>query len=428
MPRTPTYPGVYIDETPSGTHMILGVPTSITAFVGRTERGPIDTPVALNSFGMFERTFGGLWSGSPLPHAVRDFFQNGGTDAIIVRVYPGAREHTARIDANGLVLVASGDPALGSPDELIGDRERKTGLYALEDADLLNLMCIPPDARDATTAPAIYDAALTYCVERRAMLIVDPPATWASSRDAIRGIGGTPDAGASSDGPPSAVLSLGDSTARNAALYFPRVKSHDPLDENRPGTFVPCGMVAGVMARTDRTRGVWKAPAGTDAALFGASGLSVDLNDGENGELNRRGINCLREFPMFGPVVWGARTLRGADALGDEYKYVPVRRLALFIEESVLRGTAWVVFEPNDEPLWAQVRTSVGAFMQELFRDGAFAGATPRDAFFVKCDAETITEDDRERGIVNIMVGFAPMKPAEFVVIRVVQRGGEGDG
>jgi phage tail sheath protein FI len=183
--------------------------------------------------------------------------------------------------------------------------------------------------------------------------------------------------------------------------------------------------VAGIMARTDATRGVWKAPAGTDAAINGVRGLSINLSDDETGELNPLGINCLRSFPIFGRVVWGARTLRGADQLADEYKYVPVRRLALFIEESLYRGTQWVVFEPNDEPLWSQIRLNVGAFMQNLFRQGAFQGTTPAEAYFVKCDKTTTTQNHINLGIVNILVGFAPLKPAEFVVIKIQQMAGQ---
>jgi phage tail sheath protein FI len=181
------------------------------------------------------------------------------------------------------------------------------------------------------------------------------------------------------------------------------------------------------MARTDATRGVWKAPAGIDASLTGVLGLSDALTDKENGVINKLGINALRTFPIFGNVVWGARTMRGADQAADEYKYVPVRRTALFLEESLYRGLKWVVFEPNDEPLWAQIRLNVGAFMQSLFRLGAFQGTTPNEAYFVKCDKETTTQDDRNKGIVNIVVGFAPLKPAEFVVVKLQQLAGQLD-
>jgi hypothetical protein len=151
----------------------------------------------------------------------------------------------------------------------------------------------------------------------------------------------------------------------------------------------------------------------------------VNLTDEENGQLNQLGINCLRVFPINGRVVWGARTMRGANQLADEYKYIPVRRTALFIEESLYRGTQWVVFEPNDEPLWAQIRLNIGAFMQNLFRQGAFQGSTPREAYLVKCDKETTTQNDINLGIVNILVGFAPLKPAEFVIIKIQQLAGQ---
>ena len=207
-------------------------------------------------------------------------------------------------------------------------------------------------------------------------------------------------------------------------MFFPRLKQPNPLRENQMEEFVPCGAVAGLFACTDTERGVWKAPAGLDATLRDGPQLSVPPTDEENGELNPLGLNCLRAFPIIGRVVWGSRTLRGADILADEYKYVPVRRLALFVEESLYRGTQWVVFEPNDEPLWAQIRLNVGAFMHNLFRQGAFQGTTPREAYFVKCDKETTTQSDINLGIVNIVVGFAPLKPAEFVTIKIQQIAG----
>jgi phage tail sheath protein FI len=213
--------------------------------------------------------------------------------------------------------------------------------------------------------------------------------------------------------------------SRNAALYFPRLRIPDPLDNFRLRTVGPSGTIAGLYARTDGNRGVWKAPAGTDASLVNVQQLDVPLTDAENGTMNPLAINCLRTFPVYGSVCWGARTLLGSDQQASEWKYVPVRRLALFIEESLFRGTQWVVFEPNDEPLWAQIRLNIGAFMQRLFRQGAFQGATPREAYLVKCDRETTTQDDINRGIVNIIVGFAPLKPAEFVIIRIQQLAGQ---
>jgi phage tail sheath protein FI len=183
--------------------------------------------------------------------------------------------------------------------------------------------------------------------------------------------------------------------------------------------------VAGLFARTDANRGVWKAPAGLDATLNGVPELEVSLTDPENGELNPLGLNCLRVKPGAGRVVWGARTLRGDDRLASEYKYIPVRRLALMIEESLYRGMQWVVFEPNDEPLWAQIRMNVTSFMHGLFRQGAFAGASPKEAYLVKCDKETTPQADVNLGIVNMIVGFAPLKPAEFVFIKLQQIAGQ---
>jgi hypothetical protein len=293
----------------------------------------------------------------------------------------------------------------------------KTGIYALDRTEDVNLLCIPPDGRGGASddvPPSVYTEALDYCVKRRAMLLVDPPSSWGNDTGTL-------------PSPPPKVSDLGlfGPKARNAAVFYPRLIEADPLRENQLEVFVPCGAVAGIFAATDATRGVWKAPAGLDASLQGVQGLAVSLNDLENGLLNPQGINCLRIMPGAGPVVWGSRTLRGADRLGDEYRYVPVRRTALYIEESLYRGTQWVVFEPNDEPLWAQIRLNVGAFMHSLFRKGAFQGSKASDAYLVKCDRETTTQDDINSGIVNILVGFAPLKPAEFVIIRLQQLAGQ---
>ena len=190
------------------------------------------------------------------------------------------------------------------------------------------------------------------------------------------------------------------------------------------GEDAPSGTVAGVYARIDANRGVWKAPAGTEAKVRGAN-IAVQMTDKHNGDLNILGINALRTFPIYGNVVWGARTLAVAGAQVSEWKYTPVKRIALFTEESLFQGLKWVVFEPNDEPLWAQIRMNVGAFMQTLFRHGAFQSTASAAAYFVKCDSETTTQADINLGIVNILVGFAPLKPAEFVVIKIQQKAGQ---
>ena len=517
MPSALTYPGVYIEEVPSGVRTITGVATSITAFVGRALRGPVNTPVRVQSFAEFSRLFGGLWQPAPLGYAVNQFFGHGGADALIVRVFNGdvaASSATITLGTDGADLVleaaspglwgsalrATIDHATAEPGtttlinllieeldapggstvvaseqfrnistvsthprfidtvlneqsalvnvrtstddgaaptdatvaavgtatddgsdiadgQITGDRDQRTGLYALEDADLFNLLCIPPLTRSTDLAEGTWATAAGYCQERRAMLIVDAPSAWTATASTAIATAET--------GVNSLRATVGNATAINAMAYFPRLRMPDPLSENRLADFAPCGAVAGIIARTDVQRGVWKAPAGLAASFSGAQGLTYTMTDAQNGVLNPVGLNCLRSFPVAGHLVWGARTLAGADLLASEWKYVPVRRLALFLEESLFRGTQWVVFEPNDEPLWAQIRLNIGAFMQTLFRQGAFQGAAAKDAYFVKCDRETTTQNDIDRGVVNIVVGFAPLKPAEFVVLKIQQMAGQ---
>jgi len=283
--------------------------------------------------------------------------------------------------------------------------EPPTGMYALGKVDLFNLLCIPRAAAlSDAQADALIGDALTFCEERRSMLLIDIPA----DRNTVQEILDWIDDNANYRHP-------------NSVLYFPRVRVADPLDEFRLRSIGTSGTAAGIFARTDATRGVWKAPAGLEASLRGVSELDFKLSDPENGTLNPLAVNAIRVFPIHGQVVWGARTLDGADAKASEWKYISIRRTALMIEESLFRGTKWVVFEPNDEPTWAKVRQNVGAFMMSLFRQGAFQGSTPDKAFYVKCDGETTTANDRNLGIVNIEVGFAPLKPAEFVVIKIQQ-------
>jgi phage tail sheath protein FI/photosystem II stability/assembly factor-like uncharacterized protein len=292
-----------------------------------------------------------------------------------------------------------------------GSEDKKSGIYALLDVDIFNILCLPDVTGsdfELNDAIAVLSTAVPFCERLRAFCIIDCPNSWTTFDDALRHL---PD--------------FNSVRSKNAAMYFPRVEMPDPLDDNRLRTFPPSGILAGIYARMDATRGVWKAPAGQEAALTGVRSLVYRLTDRENGLLNPLGLNCLRVFPIVGSVSWGARTLHGADVLASEWKYVPVRRLALYLEESLYRGTQWVVFEPNDEPLWAQIRLNLGAFMHNLFRQGAFQGTSPRDAYFVKCDKETTTQNDIDRGIVNILVGFAPLKPAEFVIVKIQQMAGQ---
>jgi Bacteriophage tail sheath protein len=204
------------------------------------------------------------------------------------------------------------------------------------------------------------------------------------------------------------------------ALYFPWVYARDQIARGRNAKILlpPSAFVAGIYAKIDNSRGVWKAPAGTEAGISGHQGLLVNLTDMDQGVINLSGVNALRTFVGYGSVVWGARTVSHDVA----WRYIPVRRMANFLKSSIYDGIQWAVFEPNDEPLWAALRLNIGGFMMDLFSQHAFQGATPDQAFFVKCDNETTTETDQQLGIVNVLVGFAPLKPAEFVVVKLSQK------
>ena len=520
-------------EDPAGPRTIAGSPTSITAFVGRAARGITETPVTVTSFADFDREFGGLWEGSTLGFAVRDFFANGGTTAIVVRLHRPetgrrAKPPRAALAVGTLELVAADEGAWGNalrarvevdtrpPAAALGetstarfnlfvrdgttgaieehcdlvvappehprqvtnvlelesqlvrvravgrkrprasravvdagktvwddntvptnatvtepasDGRRLTaasfiaperpaeprGVHALDQADQFNLLVIPPYTKSGSVDTAVVAGAARYCEERRAMLIVDGPPEWTTAAEVT---------GASASG----VEQIVGTTSANAALYVPRLRQPNPLHGDQVEGFAAAGAVAGVFARTDAHRGVWKAPAGVDASVAGVSELAVALTDRDVERLASIGVNCLRPVPGAGVVVWGARTLAGADATASEWKYLPVRRLALFLEDSLVRGTQWVVFEPNGEALWAQLRLQVETFLHGLFLRGAFTGATPRDAYDVRCDATTMSQADIDGGVVNISVGFAPLKPAEFVVITIRQIAGRTDG
>lgn len=517
MPPTLTYPGVYIEELPSGVHTITGVATSIAAFAGWAPQGSVTEAVLVLSWSDFARQFGGLSSGNYLGYSVNQFFANGGQQAYIVRLVATTKDTPAAAafaaTASGIVstltlfasspgqwgnhlkitvtpstldptrfsilvqlvtgattttlenfanlsvsptdaqyvvtvidsdsnyitfidpttgitpgapslptLTASGNlgtstvgadgdvlvPNDGNFELALLSATLNVGINLLDRVDIFNLLCVPGET-DPTTVKALQ----TYCAGKRAFYIVDPPQLSTISGLISSGPAGT--AGVSIIGPDVA----------NAAYYFPWVSAPDPLAGNRPALFPPCGFVAGIYAATDASRGVWKAPAGVDAGLTSEMGLQYVLTDLENGQLNIKAINCLREFKVYGDVVWGARTLAGNDQAGSQWKYVPIRRLALFLESSLYDGTQWVVFEPNDERLWSQIRLNVGTFMQGLFLQGAFQGTSPQQAYFVKCDGENNPQSSIDMGIVNILVGFAPLYPAEFVVIQIQQMAGQ---
>lgn len=313
---------------------------------------------------------------------------------------------------NGLGTIGADDD--GNPPnttDYVGNETDQTGFHALDKVDLFNLMVLPDDEEVDFTD--IWGAASIYCEQKRAFLLIDPPDGWTNSSTGLADV-------------VQDTSKVDDLRAKvtniSSAVFYPRLKYKSNGLNKLIG---PSGAIAGLMARTDASRGVWKAPAGTDADIRGILGLEVKLTDMENGVLNKLAANCLREFPGS-YVCWGSRTMDGYDDnTSADWKYIPVRRLALFLEESLFRGTKWVVFEPNDEPLWAKIRLNVGAFMQRLFRQGAFQGSTPDKAFYVKCDSETTPQADINLGIVNIEVGFAPLKPAEFVIIKIQQMAGE---
>jgi hypothetical protein len=305
---------------------------------------------------------------------------------------------------DGAILVPASDQNF----EIALTSKADQGVFLLDRVDIFNLLCIPGET-DAPTISTLQQ----YCADKRAFYIVDAPQLSTISGLITSGpVGSTP-------GP------ITGTHANNSAYYFPWVQAPDPLFGNRPSLYPPCGFVAGIYAATDASRGVWKAPAGIQASLTGVSGLQYNLTDLENGDLNIQAVNCLRQFKVYGDVVWGARTLQGNDQAGSEWKYIPIRRLALYIESSLYAGTQWVVFEPNDAPLWSQIRLNVGAFMQGLFLQGAFQGSSPQQAYFVKCDAENNPQASIDLGVVNILVGFAPLFPAEFVVIQIQQIAGQ---
>ncbi|MHC4118865.1 MAG: phage tail sheath family protein [Planctomycetota bacterium] len=283
-----------------------------------------------------------------------------------------------------------------------------TGLNLLDTIRDVSILAIPGEG-----GKEIVDSGSTYC-ERRAAL--------AGVNDCFF-IGEMEDHRDTKEEAQKFVASL-TKKSPYTAVYFPWLKMVDPTGiRPEPISVPPSGFVAGMYAKIDGARGVWKAPAGTEANIGGATGLLKNVTDAEQDTLNNKGVNCIRAFPAAGIVIWGSRTLSTRSQ--PEWRYVPVRRTAIFLEVSIFNGIQWAVFEPNDEDLWASLRLNIGAFMMRLFRQGAFQGDTPSKAFFVKCDSETTTQADIDAGVVNVLVGFAPLKPAEFVVIKISQKAGQ---
>ena len=390
---------------------------SSTAFVGRAPRGPADEPVRVASWEAFEETFGA--AGGPeeepqprdaaeaaLAAAVRGFFDNGGSGAIVVRV-PQRDPGSSTEDGtdSGMHCGQAGGPTA----DFVGEERRSTGtgLYALDtaggraDADVpdVDLLVIPPylpPSEDGAFGDVDYEAllpeALAWCEARRALLVLDPPVSWRTVADVD---------------PAHPALAHG---SPDAALYFPRVRR----DDGARGV-PPSGAVAGVIARTDAARGPWKSPAGLDARLVGCE-PEVSVGADASTMLNGYGVCALRTFTGSGPVVWGARTTAAGSA---EWRYIAVRRTALAVLQDVGRGTAWAASEPNGPSLWEALREAVENYVHSLWRDGAFPGWAPDVSYFVRCGEDTARPEEHAAGTAVVLIGLAVQRAGEFTLLRV---------
>lgn len=411
----PSYsaPGVYVVEAPSGAHPIGAVGTSTAAFLGVAPDAGADVGEAhaVSNWTEFEQRYvRGAGQGTHLASAVNGFFRNGGGRCWVVN--------------------------LGDEGTLLGTAGSRGGLQQLDAIDEISMVAAP-----GMTDLASCSALLQHCEDplhqdRVAILDVPHPlgpddverltrvATDSSPADDPPGRaegGAAPARAASRAGSDSGGLRAPASADGYGALYGPWLRVQDPVT----GATVVCppsGHVAGIWARTDTTRGVHKAPA--NAAVVGALGLTYPFSRGDQEVLNPAGVNCIRYFTSEGIMLWGARTLAPASS---PWRYVNVRRLVNMLKESIADSTRWIVFEPNDEVLWRSVRRDVGAFLTQVWRDGALFGATPQEAFFVKCDAETNPKDVRDAGQLVAIIGIAPVQPAEFVIFRIMQSADSAD-
>jgi phage tail sheath protein FI len=374
-------PGVYIAEIPMGAKPIEGVSTSTVGFVGMAETGDLDKPTIITNWGQFVSKFGRYTTNSPhLAPAAYGFFANGGRRCYVVRVKDGA--------IDGDYVGADAGPGL------------RTGLQAFSEIDEVKIVCIP-----GVTSDTVQKAMITHCERMKNRFCI---------LDSIENA----DIDAVKDQKTDVASEKG-----YGALYYPWIKvAIETLDSGKLKLiqdFVPpSGYVAGIYARSDTERGVHKAPA--NEIVRGALGIKLAITNREQDVLNPEGVNCIRAFPGRGIRVWGARTT-SSDAL---LKYINVRRLLLFLEESIDEGTQWVVFEPNDEKLWLKVKQTITQFLTRVWKDGALMGMTPEKAFFVKCDRTTMTQDDIDNDRLIVLIGVAPVKPAEFVIFLIAQWSG----
>jgi uncharacterized protein len=531
-------PGVYIEEQPSGSMPIEGVGTAVAAFVGFTERydreqgDPTDPagvkPQLVTSWPQYERVYGGFVRGAVLPHAVRGFFENGGSAAYIcripgtngsdgagkptltlpaadnpqtpsmqlsavdpranlevevvppappaaaegggeptgngggdytLRVYEGGqlREELGGIQFSGRsakavektvnerskflriemqpvqgASLAERTPAAGrytleappvstvsvTPADLVGNENDRTGYQGLAIAENVTMVAVPDLVTVATRDDGSIDEEMFLGAQKQLIDFCEASHNKMAILDTPPGLNAT------------RALEWRSRLARDsafAALYYPNVVVSNPLA--RPGatngelylTVPTAGHVAGVWARTDAARGVWKAPA--NEALRGIVRLENDVTNGEQDLLNPDGVNCIRSFGSYGTKIWGARTLAKTD---PSWRYINVRRLFNFVEESIQRGTQWAVFEPNDFDLWQRVKRNITSFLRGLWTQGALVGATPEQAFYVLCDESNNPASSVDEGKLIVEIGIAPVKPAEFVIFRISQWQGGG--
>lgn len=375
---------------PSPPSSIAPANTSLTAFLGRTPSGPVNVLTPVDSFDAFVTTFGAITTGFPLTDAVYDYFQNGGQNAVI-----------ARLGAHQTAL---------SVDDYLGDPQVPSGLALLAQQGDFSLLCIPPDQRDGALPQAVMAAAAAVCTQRCAMLILDPPPSWLAAAKA--GLWSTLD--------PRTLIDNDD--ARAAAIYFPRLERADVLQNGKAQAFPPCGAIAGVFAQSDATQGIWRAPAGVNLPFANVTGLEFQVSDQEQGQFAFTGVNALRSFTNFGPVIWGARTMRGSDQLQDSFKYIPVARLQGWMQRSIVASTRWVVFEVSSQAVWAGLNASIGSFLNSLVKQGAFTH------FQVLCDQTNNTPDDIVQGRINVDILYDPLMPAEFMLLHLCLQAAPGTG
>lgn len=367
-------PAVYIEESPTRSRLIEGVPTAVAAFVGVTQSSGDDDcykdkAIPITSWGDFVGKFGRYSDAAPhMAPAVQGFFSNGGTYCYVVSVE----------NEEGIILA---------------------GLHALRNVEDVSIVAAP-----GITTQGVQQTLIVHCeLLRNRVCILD------SAED-------------SEIAQVQAQRAALGSARGYATLYYPWIKmgvEKKCADGNivMEEVFVPpSGAVAGVYARTDMERGVHKAPA--NEPLYSATALQHNVNSAEQETLNPLGINCIRYFSGRGILVWGARTLSS----DPEWKYVNVRRLLIYLEASIEKGTQWAVFEPNDAPLWARAVQSINDFLFEQWRNGALMGSRPDDAFFVKCGRDTMTQNEIDNAKMVIFIGVAPLKPAEFMTFTITHQ------